>query len=340
MSGHEQPLVSVLVPARNEERTLPTTLPAILKAARELPHPAEVLVITPPDSPAYAAPPLCDPILTWLPTPRSGKFNALRIGADAAQGEFLLLVDADVVMNPDTFRILAEPMLGGSADVVAGRIDLLPFATRGPEQLFERWALLSFRAWHELRSHHPDLLWALPGAIYGIRRALFPAEPLVPIVDDASLGLHAKDSGSVFAYTPGAVVHTAAPATWHHWVRQKLRSRRGWAALARLRPIEVAELESTFRQHLAVVARHDRTAPLMYVQDRALRFAARQMLRFERSPSGVWNPDRGRRQWRDLPTPEKDRQAGPPPLLMWTNPFDPNVVETGHGPTYNRRERR
>jgi hypothetical protein len=115
MSGHEQPLVSVLVPARNEERTLPTTLPAILKAARELPHPAEVLVITPPDSPAYAAPPLCDPILTWLPTPRSGKFNALRIGADAAQGEFLLLVDADVVMNPDTFRILAEPMLGGSA---------------------------------------------------------------------------------------------------------------------------------------------------------------------------------------------------------------------------------
>jgi Glycosyl transferase family 2 len=185
MSGHEQPLISVLVPARNEERTLPTTLPAILKAARELPHPAEVLVITPPDSPAYAAPPLCDPILTWLPTPRSGKFNALRIGADASQGEFLLLVDADVVMDTDTLRILAEPMLSGSADVVAGRIALLPFATRGPEQLFERWALLSFRTWHELRSHHPDLLWALPGAIYAIRRALFPAEPLVPIVDDA-----------------------------------------------------------------------------------------------------------------------------------------------------------
>jgi cellulose synthase/poly-beta-1,6-N-acetylglucosamine synthase-like glycosyltransferase len=307
MSGHEQPLVSVLVPARNEEKTLPATLPRILKATRELPCPAEVLVITPPDSPAFVTPPVRDPILTWLSTPQPGKFNALRIGTDAAKGEFLLLLDADVAVEPDTLWILADPLLDHSADVVAGRIDLLPFATQGIEQLFERWALLSFRTWHELRSNHPDLLWALPGAIYGIRRGLFPAEPLVPIVDDASLGLHAKDCGAVFVYAPGAVVHTAAPATWQHWVRQKLRSRRGWAALAHVRPIEVTRLETTFRQHLAAVARHDRTAPLMYAQDRVLRYTARQMLRLERSPSGVWNPDRGRRQWRELATPEQEQ---------------------------------
>jgi cellulose synthase/poly-beta-1,6-N-acetylglucosamine synthase-like glycosyltransferase len=243
-----------------------------------------------------------DPILTWLPTLQAGKFNALRVGVDAACGELLLLLDADVLMEPEVLRILAEPMLTDAADVVAGRIDLLPFATRGPEMLFERWALLSFRTWHEVRSNHPDLLWALPGAIYGIKRTLFPAQPLVPIVDDASLGLHAKDSGANFAYAPGAVVHTAAPATWQHWVRQKLRSRRGWAALARLRPAEVADFEATFRQHLAAIASHDRTAPVMYAQDRVLRFAARQILRFQRSPSDVWNPGRGRRQWQDLTT--------------------------------------
>lgn len=304
MSGHEQPHITVLVPARNEERTLPTTLPAIVKATRELPRPAEVLVITPPDSPALARPSVHDPILRWLPTPRPGKFEALRVGADAANGDTLLLIDADVVTEPDTFRILAQPILDGSADVVAGRIDLLPSATSGPEQLFERWALLSFRTWHELRSGHPDLLWALPGAIYGIRRDLFPATALVPIVDDASLGLHVNDVGATFAYAPGATVYTPAPATWQSWVRQKLRSRRGWAALARLRPTEVARLESRFRQHLAVIARHDRTAPLMYAQDRVLRFMARQMLRFESTPSGVWNPTRGRRQWQDSSDPE------------------------------------
>src|SRR5438034_91597 len=90
MSGHEQARVSVLVPARNEEGILPTTLPAILKAVRELPCPAEVLVIVPPQSPALNAPPVRDPFLTWLPTSQPGKFNALRVGADAAHGEFLL----------------------------------------------------------------------------------------------------------------------------------------------------------------------------------------------------------------------------------------------------------
>jgi cellulose synthase/poly-beta-1,6-N-acetylglucosamine synthase-like glycosyltransferase len=303
MSGDEQPLVSVLVPARNEEETLPITLPAILKAARELQYPQEVLVIAPFDSSVFVAPPVHDPILKWIPTSKPGKFNALRVGAAAARGEVLLFIDADVVMEPDAFRILVGPMLDGPADVVAGRIDLLPFATGGAEALFERWALLSFRTWHELRSNHPDLLWALPGAIYGIRRTLFPAEALVPVVDDASLGLHAKDAGSVFIYAPGAVVHTAAPATWQEWVRQKLRSRRGWASLARLRPAEVAHLERIFRKLLAEIAAHDRTARLMYAQDRLLRFAARQMLRFDPSPSGTWNPGRGGRRWRDMQVP-------------------------------------
>src|SRR5262249_49742837 len=109
---------------------------------------------------------------------------------------------------------------------------------------------------------------------------------------------------------PSAAVHTAAPATWQHWVRQKLRSRRGWAALAQLRPAEVAQFETTFRQYLAAIAAHDRTAPLMYAQDRVLRFAARQMLRLQQSPSGAWSPGRARHQWADLAAPDQDRSAG------------------------------
>ena len=151
MSEREEPTVSVLVPARGEERILPTTLPAIIKAAHQLGSAAEVIVITPADSPALLTPPVDDPILRWLATPRPGKFEALRIGVNAARAGILALVDADVVMEPDTFQALSQPLFDGSADVVAGRIDLLPFATGGLESLFERWALLSFRSWHELR---------------------------------------------------------------------------------------------------------------------------------------------------------------------------------------------
>jgi len=297
MGGHVRPCISVLVPARNEELTLPATLPAILKAAHELPQPAEVLVIMPPTSPFLANPPSDDPQLRWHAAPRPGKFNALRAGADLARGQILLLVDADVLVEPDTFRFLAQPILDGSADVVTGRIELLPRAANAQQRMLERWATTSFRCWEEMRANHPDLLWALPGAIYGIRRDLFPHRPLVPIVDDASIGLHAKEAGSAFAHAPGAAVRTHAPASYRHWARQKLRSRRGWAALARLRPDDVSELERTLRQYLSSAARDDATGRLMQAQDRLLRLAACQLLRFGRSPSGSWEPARRQDQW-------------------------------------------
>jgi cellulose synthase/poly-beta-1,6-N-acetylglucosamine synthase-like glycosyltransferase len=297
MGCHVRPCISVLVPARNEERTLHATLPAILTAARELPQPAEVLVIMPPTSPFLANPPTDDPQLSWHGTPRPGKFNALRAGADLARGQILILVDADVLVEPDTFRFLAQPILDGFADVVTGSIELLPRAANAQQRLLERWATTSFRCWEELRANHPDLLWALPGAIYGIRRDLFPRRPLVPIIDDASVGLHAKEAGSAFVHAPGATVRTSAPANYWHWARQKLRSRRGWAALALLRPDEVSELEMTFRQYLTSAADGGATSRLMYAQDSLLRFAARQLVRFERSPSGSWKPARRRDQW-------------------------------------------
>lgn len=268
----------------------------------------------PPDSPLLDDPPIRDTTLRWIPTPRPGKFNALHAGAAAARGTILLLLDADVLIQPDALHALAEPMLAGKADVVAGRIELLPFATGRVGRLFERWAVLSFRAWHELRSHHPELLWALPGAIYGVRRGLFPVEPLVAIVDDVSLGLHAKDAGAAFAYAPEAVALTAAPPSWRGWVRQKLRSRRGWAALARLRPAEVAQLEVAIRRYLESAARDEATAPLMFAQDGLLRFIARRLMGRRRQPSGMWNPSRHPQQWRERhDTASHGRSAIVPP---------------------------
>jgi cellulose synthase/poly-beta-1,6-N-acetylglucosamine synthase-like glycosyltransferase len=212
----EPPQISVLVPARNEELILPVTLPTVLKAARDLEQPAEVLVITPPTSPSLANPPISDPLLRWLPTPQPGKFAALRAGATAARAEILLLVDADVMLDVDALRWLAQPMLSGAADVVAGRIDLLTCASTPIQRLLERWMSLSLQAWHELRAERTDLLWALPGALYGIKRGLFPAEALVPLVDDVSIGLSAREAGATFAYCPAASVTTPAPLSYQH----------------------------------------------------------------------------------------------------------------------------
>lgn len=288
-------LVSVIVPARGEEGTLPTTLPGILAAAEALPMPAEVLVVAPHDSPLHDSPPVRDPTLRWLQTSRPGKFEALRVGALAACGDSLILVDADVIVDPGTFRPLIAPIPAGFADVVAGRIDLLPLGLSPVHRLLERWAGISFVAWDGLRQGHADMRWALPGALYALRRELLPSRVLVPLVDDASIGLHAAGLGAVIDYAPDARVRTPAPVTYRHWARQKYRSRYGWAALARMRPAQVAALEAVLRGYIREAAAGDPTAALMQGQNRLHRLAAQAAVWHSPTPPELWSP--ARHEW-------------------------------------------
>jgi hypothetical protein len=290
-------LVSILVPARNEEGTLPVTLPTVLAAAERLPCPAEVIVIAPGSSPVHARPPLVHPLLRWATTHELGKFEALRGGVACARGETLVLVDADVIVAPDSFIHLVQPLLANTADVVAGRIDLLPCGLTASQRLLERWALLSMIAWDLLRSEHPQFLWALPGAIYGMRRDLWPTSLMAPLVDDASVGLHAWEAGARFTYASNASIRTPAPARYRHWISQKLRSRRGWATLAQLRPAEVSQLQVSLRTALTQCTRGEPTAWLMQAQDHLLRAAARASPTLNPSSSGKWNPQRADSQW-------------------------------------------
>lgn len=290
-----RPRVTVVVPARNEEHVLPRTLPSLLDTVARLPVPSDVVVVTPATSPPMVtSPPVEDARLRWRCVTVPGKYHAIQAGAEATDAEVLLLVDADVLVGPATLRRLAEPILEGRADVCAGRVDLALRTAERARGLLVRWATVSFDAWDLMRRERPDLRWALPGAVYGIGRSLLPATPLVPLVDDVSVGLHARDQGAIFFYEPEATVRTPPHDTYGMWVRQKLRSRRGWAALAEHRPQEVAALEATFRTYLAAVASSEPTRHLMYAQDRVLRAVARRL----KSPtSGAWEPGRTEKQW-------------------------------------------
>ena len=49
-----------------------------------------------------------------------GKGKALRVGFDKAEGEIIIIQDADLEYNPKDYPILLEPILDGRADVVYG----------------------------------------------------------------------------------------------------------------------------------------------------------------------------------------------------------------------------
>jgi cellulose synthase/poly-beta-1,6-N-acetylglucosamine synthase-like glycosyltransferase len=244
------PAATVLVPARNGEAGLITALEAIRRAAVGVQQGVEILVVTPENFSEMSF----SPDVRWLRTPGRGKFAALVTGARAASSENLILVDADIVPEADAFRHLLAPILSGEADICAGHLRVAQRPGIGPiGALLERWAAVSWEAWHRLRMATPASCWALPGGLYALRRTFLPESTLCATVDDASIGLHAKGAGARFSYAPDALAWVLAPSTYRDWVRQKLRSRLGWAALARHRPLDVAVLQEEFRGHFAEV---------------------------------------------------------------------------------------
>ena len=99
------PLVSVIVPARNEERTLPRLLPSLLRqdyAATEL----IVVDDGSTDGTAAVARSLGVRVLPAGPLPPGwvGKPHACAVGAAAAGGEWLLFCDADTEYRPECVR--------------------------------------------------------------------------------------------------------------------------------------------------------------------------------------------------------------------------------------------
>jgi len=110
------PLVSVIIPALNEEREIETALASVL--ALDYPN-LEIIVLD--DRSTDATPAILERMaaghprlrvirIKELPAGWLGKNHALHLGAEHAQGEFLLFTDADVRMAPDTVSRAAARM--------------------------------------------------------------------------------------------------------------------------------------------------------------------------------------------------------------------------------------
>ena len=136
--------VSVVVPARDEE----ASLPALLASLRDLdPAPAEVVVVDDGSRDATAALARAAGATvvaaTAPPDGWTGKAWACHLGANAAHGDLLLFLDADTVLAPSA--------LGGLLDLHAqhgGLVSVAPFHTAagGHEQLSAPFNVVSVLA--------------------------------------------------------------------------------------------------------------------------------------------------------------------------------------------------
>lgn len=104
------PWISIVIPARNEERDIQAALQSVLQL--DYPH-YEVIAVDDRstdrtgeilDEFARRAPRLRVVHVRELPAGWLGKNHALQCGAQQARGEYLLFTDADVVFEPTTLR--------------------------------------------------------------------------------------------------------------------------------------------------------------------------------------------------------------------------------------------
>lgn len=124
-------LLSVIVPAYNEERTLHR----VVEKLAALPHPAEIIVVDDcsTDDTRHIAESFASqyPRMTVLSHSRNmGKTGALKTGFAAATGDIVIVQDADLEYDPVEIPALIEPIVENNADVVYGSRFLVRRAAR------------------------------------------------------------------------------------------------------------------------------------------------------------------------------------------------------------------
>jgi chlorobactene glucosyltransferase len=201
----DAPLVSIIVPARNEARTLPTLLPSLLQ--QDYPR-LEVIVVddaSTDDTAAIAARWAArDPRLRVIcgagPPPEwTGKSAACWQGAQAARGDWLLFTDADTCHAPAALR----SALALAARERACAVSLFP--RQGCEGFWERLLLpFAYQSYfvgvntHALRRLDTPAL--ANGQYYLISRAAYAAAGghaviASSVIDDVALAGALKRAG-------------------------------------------------------------------------------------------------------------------------------------------------
>jgi cellulose synthase/poly-beta-1,6-N-acetylglucosamine synthase-like glycosyltransferase len=177
--------------------------------------------------------------------PRAGKAGVLARLLGLATGDVLVLTDANTEFERDAIRRLVQPLRDPQVGLVCGRLTLhTPLGAPVAEGAY--WRLESLLKLYESRR---GCVMGANGAIYAVRRHLFPPFPAGTVVDDFVAALRVMQSGYEVKYEPEAIAHEeSAPggaaeykrrvriaagcfrALWQH--RGLLEPRHGFVAFA------------------------------------------------------------------------------------------------------------
>jgi cellulose synthase/poly-beta-1,6-N-acetylglucosamine synthase-like glycosyltransferase len=223
--GAEPPLVSVLIPAYNEEKVIASSIRQILRS-----HYANLEVIVVDDGSTDATSAVVrqhyanESRVRLLTIPNGGKAHAVNTALRESRGTVVVALDADTQFESDTLpylvRWFVDPKVGAVAGnaKVGNRINLITL-----------WQALEYITAQNLERRALAALGAItvvPGAVGAWRREAleqlggFPADTLA---EDQDLTIAVQKAGYTTLFDADAIAPTQAPDTARGHARQRFR---------------------------------------------------------------------------------------------------------------------
>jgi peptidoglycan-N-acetylglucosamine deacetylase len=223
-SGNFTPSLSVLIAAYNEEKVISETLRSVLKT--DYTGSLEVIVVDDGsnDATAARAEEVGDPRLRVLRQANSGKSGALTRGLAEAANEVIVFLDADTQFQPDTLRLLVQPLADPRVGAVSGHARVGNLQT-----WIARFQSLEYICGFNLDRRAYDCVNAItvvPGAISAFRgEAIQESGGLDSdtIAEDTDLTLSLHRMGWRVTYVPEAIAWTEAPDSIRALAKQRFR---------------------------------------------------------------------------------------------------------------------
>lgn len=113
---NDEPLVSVIIPTKNEERYIKNTL---ISLKRQTYKKIEIIVVDSSDDNTAS---VCKPFVDKIIKKEANIPQAKNLGAKHARGEFLVFLDADTILLPSWINKSLRYLINGEYDVVIGNV--------------------------------------------------------------------------------------------------------------------------------------------------------------------------------------------------------------------------
>ncbi|MFQ5638296.1 MAG: glycosyltransferase [bacterium] len=221
------PLVSIIIPALNEQDTISWTVRSLLEQTYQN---LELIVVD--DGSTDHTPELCrrlskkDNVFYYRFMERAGKSAVLNYGLKFANGKFVVFVDSDTTFDRDAIyelmKVFSDPKVGGASGNLRARNgdDNLLTSLQQIEYMF------TISIGRRIRSRF-GILPIISGAFGGFRRELISLETSGGHEpgpgNDSDLAIRVRKKGYKIAFVPEAVCLTNVPAKMTKLIKQRSR---------------------------------------------------------------------------------------------------------------------